>query len=249
MSSVGMAEQLAGRGAARHHARRARARDDLTEGRRRPGWVTYALLTVAFVISAYPLYFAFLLATSTAERIAQQPVPSPVPDAHLAENLGRVAASNVPIVAATANSVIVAVIVSASTVFFSTLAGYAFAKLRFRGRNPLLAFVVGTMAIPSQLGVIPLFIVMAKLGWAGHLPSVIVPALVNAFGVFWMTQYLAEALPYELIEAARMDGCSMFGTFWHVGLPAARPAASMLALFTFVASCTNFFWPSIILGT
>jgi cellobiose transport system permease protein len=105
------------------------------------------------------------------------------------------------------------------------------------------------MAVPTQLGIIPLFIVMAKLGWVGNLAAVIVPAMVTAFGVFWMTQYLAEALPYELIEAARVDGCSMIETFWHVALPAARPAAAMLALFTFVASWTNFFWPFVVLGS
>jgi len=109
--------------------------------------------------------------------------------------------------------------------------------------------VIGTMAVPTQLGVIPLFIVMSKLGWTGKLIAVIVPAVVTAFGVFWMTQYLSEALPYELIEAARVDGCSMIATFWHVALPAARPAAAMLALFTFVGSWTNFFWPFIVLGS
>jgi cellobiose transport system permease protein len=73
--------------------------------------------------------------------------------------------------------------------------------------------------------------------------------MVTAFGVFWMTQYLDAALPYELIEAARVDGASMIRTFWNVALPAARPAAAMLGLFTFIASWTNFFWPSIVLGT
>ena len=73
--------------------------------------------------------------------------------------------------------------------------------------------------------------------------------MVTAFGVFWMTQYFEESLPYELIEAARVDGCNMIRTFWHVALPAAKPAAAMLALFTFVASWTNFFWPFIVLGS
>ena len=82
------------------------------------------------------------------------------------------------------------------------------------------------MAVPTQLGIVPLFIVMAKLGWTGHLGAVIVPGMVTAFGVFWMTQYLSQALPYELIEAARVDGCSMIRVFWHVALPAARPAAA-----------------------
>jgi cellobiose transport system permease protein len=105
------------------------------------------------------------------------------------------------------------------------------------------------MAVPTQLGVVPLFIVMHHLGWTGTLTAVIVPGMVTAFGVFWMTQFLEGALPYELIEAARVDGCSMFRTFWHVALPAARPAAAMLTLFTFVASWTNFFWPFIVLGS
>ncbi|MCL3860401.1 carbohydrate ABC transporter permease, partial [Actinotalea sp. K2] len=77
----------------------------------------------------------------------------------------------------------------------------------------------------------------------------IVPAMVTAFGVFWMTQYLESALPYELIEAARVDGATMIRTFWHIAMPAARPAAAMLALFTFVGSWTNFFWPFIVLGS
>ncbi len=154
----------------------------------------------------------------------------------------------VPFWKATVNSVIVSTAVSFSVVLFGTLAGYAFAKLRFRGSGPLLVFVIATMAVPTQLGVVPLFQVMARLGWTGELQAVIVPAMVSAFGVFWMTQYLRQAVPDELIEAARVDGASMIRTFWHVGLPAARPAAAMLGLFTFVATWTNFFWPFIVLG-
>jgi cellobiose transport system permease protein len=146
------------------------------------------------------------------------------------------------------NSLLVAVITSVSVVLFATLAGFSFSKLRFRGRGPLLVFVIATMAVPTQLGVVPLFILMAEFGWVGQLQAVIVPGLVTAFGVFWMTQYLESALPYELVEAARVDGCSLIRTFWHVALPAARPAATMLALFTFVASWVNFFWPFIVLG-
>jgi cellobiose transport system permease protein len=243
--SIGMIEQVAGKGA----ARAARRRRGMDGGVRRPGWVTYALLAVIVLVSAFPLYYAFLLSSSTSSSIAQNPIPSPIPEGHFIENITRVLTADINFWRAVLNSVIVAVLTSVSVVFFSTLAGYAFAKLRFRGQRGLLAFVVGTMAVPTQLGIIPLFIVMAKLGWVGNLAAVIVPAMVTAFGVFWMTQYLAEALPYELIEAARVDGCSMIETFWHVALPAARPAAAMLALFTFVASWTNFFWPFVVLGS
>ena len=244
--SIPMIEQTAGRGAARA-ARRRRARAE--QGGRRPGGATYAFLVAVLLISVFPLYYAVLLASSTAADIAQNPIPSLIPGNHLIENFVRVVTSDIRFWQAVLNSVIVAVITSVSVVFFATLAGFSFAKLRFRGRQGLLAFVIGTMAVPTQLGIIPLFIVMARLGWTGHLVAVIVPGMVTAFGVFWMTQYLSEALPYELIEAARVDGCSMIATFWHVALPAARPAAAMLALFTFVASWTNFFWPFVVLGS
>ena len=215
---------------------------------RRPRWLTYAVLSVVLLVSATPIYYALLLASSTATEVARNPIPAIFPGGNLADNLGRVVNAGIQFWPAMINSVIVAVVTSLAVVFFSTLAGFAFAKLRFRGQKWMLAFIIGTMAIPSQLGVVPLFIVMAKLEWTGSLLAVIVPGMVSAFGVFWMTQYLSEALPYELIEAARIDGCSMFRTFWSVALPAARPAAAMLALFTFVASWTNFFWPFIALG-
>ena len=247
--SLVMIEQTAGRGAAKAAARR-RSR----QGRRgfgpdrRPGPLGYVFLVVAVLICAYPLYFAFLLASSNAAEIARNPVPSLIPQGQVMENIKRVVDSGIDLSGAFLNSVIVSGVVSLSVVFFSTLAGYSFSKLRLRGREGLLTFVIATMAVPAQLGVVPLFIVMAKLGWTGELVSVIVPAMVSAFGVFWMTQYIRDALPDELIEAARVDGASMFRTFWSVALPAARPAAAMLALFTFVGSWTNFFWPVIVLG-
>ena len=145
------------------------------------------------------------------------------------------------------NSIYSSALIALSVVFFSTLAGWAFAKLRFRGANWLLVFVIATMAVPMQLGVVPLYILFADLGWTGQIGAIIVPALVTAFGVFWMTQYLRQSVPDELIEAARVDGATSFRTFWTIGLPAARPAAAMLGLFTFVTAWNNFFWPFIVL--
>lgn len=245
--SAPMAEQLAGKGAARAIRRRSSKEGFGTS--RRPSWITYTFLILVLVISFYPLYFTFLLSSSDAATIARNPLPSLVPQGNFGDNIQRVLASDIKLWQALGNSVIVAVVSAVSVVFFSTLAGFAFSKLRFRGRNALLVFVIATMAVPTQLGVVPLFIVMSELGWIGKLQAVIVPGLVTAFGVFWMTQYLREALPFELIEAARVDGASMIRTFWSVALPAARPAAAMLALFTFVGSWTNFFWPFIVLGS
>jgi cellobiose transport system permease protein len=246
--SLPVIAQTAGPRAARAAARR-RTRNDGAGPDRRPRWLTYTLLSAFILASAYPLYFAFQLASSTSAEIAQNPVPALLPGGEFLANLRRVFESDIDLWQAMLNSILVSTATALSVVMFATLAGYSFAKLRFRGRRPLLLFVIGTMAVPTQLGVVPLFIVMRQLDLVGSLWAVILPGMVTAFGVFWMTQYLEAALPYELIEAARVDGASMFRTFWSVALPAARPAAAMLFLFTFIASWTNFFWPSIVLGT
>ena len=245
MQSVAAVEQMAGKGAARAARRRLKGGGGAEA---RPRWWNYLILGAFVLISAYPLYFALLLASSDAGTIARHPIPSLIPRGNLLANIQKVITSDIDFWGALGNSIIVAVIASASVVFFSTLAGYSFSKLRFRGKKALLAFVIATMAVPVQLGVIPLFLVMAKLDWVGDLKAVIVPGMVTAFGVFWMTQYLEDALPFELIEAARVDGCSLLQSFFHVALPASRGAGAMLFLFTFVGSWTNFFWPFIILG-
>src|SRR5690606_20560101 len=190
----------------------------------RPGWVVYGCLSAVVLGSMFPIWWSFLIASHDSTILAREPFPL-VPGGNFLKNAATVI-DTVPFWKATMNSLIVSTTVAASVVFFSTLAGYAFAKLRFRGSGPLLVFVIATMAVPVQLGVIPLFQVMAKLGWTGELVAVIVPGLCKAFGVFWMTQYLRQAIPDELIEAARVDGCSMIRTFWHVAVPAARPAAA-----------------------
>lgn len=212
---------------------------------RRPGFWIYGLLGAVLLGSVFPIWWSFLIGSHDASAI-NAPGMIWLPGGNFIENAMKVI-DGIPFWTALMNSIIVSTAVSLSVVLFSTLAGYSFAKLRFRGREGLLVFVIATMAVPTQLGIVPLFIVMSNLGWTGSLWAVIAPSLVTAFGVFWMTQYLRDALPDELIEAARMDGASMIRTFWHIGLPAARPAAAMLALFTFVSTWTNFFWPFIVL--
>jgi cellobiose transport system permease protein len=205
----------------------------------------YGLLAAFILGSAAPLYWSFLIGSHTKEVITRD-TPPLFPGGHFFANAQRVFDS-VPFWKALGNSLMVSSVAATSVVFFATLAGYAFAKLRFRGNTALLVFVVVTMAVPTQLGVVPLFIVMAKLGWTGSVWAAIVPWVVTAFGVFFMRQYLLDAVPDELIDAARVDGCSMFRTFWTVAVPAARPAMAILWLFTFMQVWTDFFWPLIVL--
>ena len=205
----------------------------------------YVVLVVVLLASAFPLWWSYVIGSKDSAAIVQDPY-SLVPGGHFLQNASTVV-TTIPFWKALGNSILVSTSVALLVVLFSAMAGFAFAKLRFRGRNGLLVFVIATMAVPTQLGIVPLFIVMSKLGWIGSLWAVILPSAVSAFGVFWMTQYLSEALPDELIEAARVDGASTLRTFWSVALPAARPGAAMLGLFTFIATWTNFFWPFIIL--
>lgn len=213
--------------------------------RRRPGKTTYLMLTAIAFFSFFPLYWSVVVASQDNSALGKVPPPLLL-GGNLWANLQR-AFTSVPFETALINSFIVSGAITFSVVLFSTLAGFAFAKLRFRGRNALLLSIIATMMVPTQLGIIPLYMLMAKIEWTGTLYAVIVPAMVNGFGVFFMTQYLSEAVPTELLEAGRVDGCSTLRLFWHVVLPAARPAAAVLGMLTFLTAWNDFFWPLVVL--
>jgi len=229
---------------ARPHARRIRRRTY-----RRAGPLTYLFLVLLAVGSAFPLYWSFVVASHDNSALGAYP-PVLTPGGHLWSNIRRLFDAgivNVDFWTALANSAIVAGVVTICVVFFSALAGFAFAKLDFRGRKTLLLVVIATMIVPVQLGVIPLYIEMRHFGWIDHLQAVIAPFVVSAFGVFLMRQYIVGAVPDELIDASRVDGCHTARVFWHVVLPAVRPVAAVLGLLTFMNTWNDFFWPLIVL--
>ncbi|MEU8069632.1 carbohydrate ABC transporter permease [Micromonospora sp. NPDC048169] len=210
--------------------------------------LTYLALTLSAVLSIFPIYWMFVVASRTSDTMGQVPPPL-TPGGNLGANIARLFDNtDAYFLTGLINSAIVAVTVTVSVVFFSTLAGFAFAKLRFRGRNALLLVIVATMMVPTQLGVIPLYLLMTKLNWNDRLPAVIVPALVTGFGVFMMRQYAGQAVSTELIEAARMDGCNTARIYWNVVLPALRPAAAVLGLLTFMTTWNDFLWPYAVLN-
>ncbi|GGT04681.1 carbohydrate ABC transporter permease [Streptomyces chromofuscus] len=224
------ARRLLGQGAGRqHHA----------------GPLAYVLLVITAILSIFPLYWTMVAASTDNTRVSQTPPPF-LPGPNLFSNLAR-AWDEAAMGKAMINSLIVAGVIALSTVFFATLAGFAFAKLRFKGRNVLLMLVIGTMMVPPQLGVVPLFMMMSELGWSQQLPAVIFPTLVSAVGVFFMRQYLSEALPDELVEAGRVDGAHSLRIFWSIVLPVARPAMAVLFMITFVHAWNDFFWPFVVL--
>lgn len=221
-------------------------RRKLKSWRRGPSRTTYLFLTAVVFFSAFPLYYSLVVASHDNGILGQVPPPMWF-GGNLFSNIERVF-TEVPMMQALTNSILVSSVITFSQVLFATLAGFAFAKLQFKGRNAMVIVIVGTMMVPTQLGIIPLYILMAKYGFIGELSAVILPSLVGAFGVFFMTQYLTTAVPTELLEAARADGCSTIRIFWHVVLPAARPAAAVLGTLTFMNAWNDFFWPLVVLN-
>lgn len=211
----------------------------------RPGPSTYLLLTAVVVLSAFPFYWMFIVASNSTEAINDVP-PAMIPGGNFFDHVADVFA-RVPMGMSLVNSAIVATTIAVSQTVLCALAGFAFAKLRFRGRRTLFWLVVATMMVPTQLGVIPQFIIVGELGWTSNLLAVIVPGLVTAFGVFWMRQHIGSAVPDEVIQAAHVDGASNFRVFRSVVFPMIRPAAAVLGLFSFMAAWNDFFWPLIVL--
>jgi cellobiose transport system permease protein len=211
-------------------------------------WGTYAILFAIIIVSIFPLYWSIVVSSRDQSAIGRYPPPL-VPGGSLWDNLEK-AFEQGNFGLALTNSVIVAGTITIAVVFTSTLAGFAFAKLAFRGRGGLFTAVVATMLVPTQLAIIPLYIMVTKwFGWANDLRGVIVPALVSAFGVFFMRQYLYSAMPTELLEAGRVDGASTLRIYWNVVLPIARPGAAVLGLLTFITYWNDLFWPLILLNT
>ncbi|MFI1192491.1 carbohydrate ABC transporter permease [Micromonospora sp. NPDC020750] len=209
---------------------------------------TYLLLATTILLSAFPLYWMFVIATSNDEALAKIP-PAVVPGDQFMTNLDEVfSLQDVYFAAGLVNSALVSTAVTASVLFFCSLAGFAFAKLRFKGSRWLMLFVVLTLTVPNQLGIVALYIVMGKLGWNGTLLAVIAPGLVTAFGVFYMRQFILNTVPDELVESARMDGATTMRVYWNIVLPAIRPALAVLGLLTFVGTWNDFQWPLITLS-
>ncbi|MEV4203044.1 carbohydrate ABC transporter permease [Micromonospora globbae] len=207
--------------------------------------MTYLALILGCVLSVFPIVWSFIIASRDNSAVYDMP---PTPGGMLFENIDRMLANeDAAFLYGLVNSAVVSTIVTVSVIFFSSLAGFALAKLRFRGRNGLLLVIVLTMMVPTQLGIIPLYLMMVELEWTGTLQAVIVPFLVQGFGVFMMRQYALAAVSDELIEAARLDGCSTWRIYWNVVLPALRPAAAVLGLLTFMQTWNEFLWPFVVL--
>lgn len=145
------------------------------------------------------------------------------------------------------NTLFVATVQTLLMLFLATLAGFAFAKLKFKGREILFTILIGTMMIPTQMNTIPQYFIMDRLGWVGSYKALIIPSMVSAFSIFWVKQFAEEGISDSLIEAARIDGATTFQILTRVAVPIIRPGLAFLTLYSFMGSWNEYMWPLIVL--
>jgi len=202
---------------------------------------TYILLSAIALVMLFPLFW--LISTSlksSTENIWSFP-PQLFPSQPTIENYIEVWQTN-PFGQYIWNSGIVAILTVSLNLLFCSLAAYPLARLNFRGRDIIFAIIVSTIMIPFQIVMIPLYILMVQLGLRNSYLGIIFPSLASAFGIFLLRQAF-QGVPKELEEAARIDGCSELGLWWHIMIPAVRPALVTLAIFVFIGSWSDFLWP------
>ena len=145
------------------------------------------------------------------------------------------------------SSTVIAVVTTLFSLLFNSMAGYAFARLRFRGRDRMFTLLLAALVIPAQVGMLPLFLMMKSLGLVNTYWGVIIPSLASVFGIFLIRQFMLS-IPQELLEAARIDGAGEWRIYWSVVMPLARPILATLAIFTFMTTWNDFMWPLIVLS-
>jgi len=205
----------------------------------------YATLILGAFLALLPMLWmlsASLMPTSEENSYPPRFVPSRVTLEHYRDlftrlNLGRYLV----------NSAIVATVVTASSVLVNSMAGYAFSKLRFRGRDRLFRLMSVGLVVPVQVAMLPLFLLMKSLGLINTYWGVIIPGMASIFGIFLVRQY-ALSFPGELLDAARIDGAGEFRIYWSVAMPALRPILATLAIWTFLSTWNDFMWPLIVLS-
>ena len=206
--------------------------------------IIFALLACGSLVMILPYYWMFITSIKPLNEIHTYPprfyVLHPTIQPYL--DLFRL----LPMGRSLFNSLFVATVVTSSNVFFCSLAAYAFAKLRFPGRDAIFFTLLASMMIPWQVNLIPGYLIVRSLGWLNTFWALIIPKLALPFGIFLCRQYIIS-IPNDLIEAARIDGCSEFGIYWRVVFPLMAPALSTLAIFTFLGQWNDFVWPLVVI--
>jgi len=205
----------------------------------------YAVVIVGLLLFCVPVYYMVTTSFKAEAEVVAIPIHW-LPHEFKPENYPE-AFATAPFALYFYNSLVVALAVVVSTLFFSGLAGYGFAKFHFPGKNLAFLLVLSTMMIPFQILLIPLYVLVHGFGWTNNFAGLIIPGALSAFGVFLMRQFCLT-LPDELLDAARIDGAGEIGIFLRIVLPLLKPPLASLAIITFLGSWNNFLWPLIVVN-
>ncbi|QBD83493.1 carbohydrate ABC transporter permease [Ktedonosporobacter rubrisoli] len=209
--------------------------------------IIHLLLLIGVLVSIFPFFWMIIMSTNSTSDIYRIPPKLTFGD-QLLINIGHVF-QNIDFWQNFVNTLIIAVSLTVLTLFFCSIAGFTFAKFEFPGKKILFTLLLGTLILPSGGTLIASFVIMANLGWINTFLPLIVPTMVTAFGIFWMRQYALSAIPSELIDAGKIDGCGHLRLYWSVAVPALRPALGWLGILTFVGAWNNYLWPLIVLSS
>ncbi len=221
------------------------AREGSSAGVKRPGILVWVVLVLVAIVALWPMYWLYITALTPTQDTVKTP-PDLIPIHASLANFSRLFTQAKDYWRWALNSLLISLSVTAFHLFFDTMAGYAFAKKRFPGRNFFFWLILSTLMIPSHVTLVPLYLVARHLHLINNILAVILPGTADVFGIFLMRQYI-QTLPSELEEAARMDGCTEPGIFWRIIVPLSRPALGALAIFSFVRYWNDFLWPLIVL--
>lgn len=207
----------------------------------------YGLLVLGGVLTIAPFYFMLVFATHQRSEIFGFPPPIWFGE-HFLTNY-QILVEKIPFWRAYWNNFYLALMSTLTSLFFCSLAGFGFAMYQFRWREQLFALVMATLLIPAILNLIPFYLLIYQIGWINTPKALWVPAMAGALGIFMMRQYIISAIPKELVDAARIDGCSEFQIYWRIVLPLIRPALGTLGLITFIGSWNRFADVNVIMRT
>lgn len=222
-----------------------------TKKRFNPFWLlgksgAYAVLTVGLIATLLPFFYIIVSSLKPSAELLKTP-PDFFPQEPTFEHYRTILTDDaIPLERNVLNSVVVALSRVVITLFTSSFAGYIFAKYRFQGKDLAFGIILIQIMIPFQVVMIPNYLLVVKLGLIDSLWALIIPAMVDAYGIFMMKQFI-EALPGELMDAARIDGASEFGIYARIVLPQMGPVLASLGIFTFMATWNDYLWPLIVL--
>ena len=206
----------------------------------------YIILTFGLTFTLLPFIYIVLASLKTNAELMRVP-PTFIPENPTLQNYIQVLTDKeISLSRIFFNSGFVALARTAASLFISSFAGYVFARYRFTGRNLFFGLVLAQLMIPFQVIIIPLYLLMVKLGLVDTLWALIIPMLVDAYSIFIAKQFI-ENLPQEMLEAARIDGASEFGIYWNMVLPQMGPMLASVGVFTFMASWNDYLWPLIVI--